>query len=220
MCDADTFGVPRLHTDEWSDDAIVSGIAARDADALAVAYEEHSHAVFDFSRCVIGSSDIAEDVVQDVFLRLWNRPEAFDHARGSLRSFLLAMANGRSIDLVRSDTARHRREAREARLATGDPGGHDDDDIVTHGVVEAALAALQPDQREAIALAYFAGYSYRQVATHLGVPEGTVKNRIRTGLAHLREELRDVAHDETVEQLLRPSVPSGSERSSLDVVTP
>ena len=212
--------MPRLHTDEWSDDTVVSGIAARNADALAVAYEEHAHAVFDFSRCVIGSSDIAEDVVQDVFLRLWNRPEAFDPARGSLRSFLLAMANGRSIDLVRADTARHRRETREARLAPDDPGGHEDDDIVTHGVVEAALAALQPDQREAIALAYFAGYSYREVAARLGAPEGTVKNRIRTGLAHLRVELRDGGPDDAVEQLLKPSTPARSERPSIDVVTP
>jgi RNA polymerase sigma-70 factor (ECF subfamily) len=173
------------------DGALVAAIEARDPDALARGYREHAHAVFDFSRCIVRNPSLAEDVVQDVFLRLWNSPRSYDPDRGSLRSFLLTMAHGRSIDLVRSETSRQRREERETRLAAVDAIRAEDDDIVTHDVVHTALGALAPSEREAIALAYFAGYSYRQVAAVLDVPEGTIKNRIRTGLAHLRRELNE-----------------------------
>jgi RNA polymerase sigma-70 factor (ECF subfamily) len=168
----------------------VAGIARGDGAALAAAYEKHSHAVFELARGVLGQRLLAEEVVQDVFVTLWNKPERYDGDRGSLRAFLLTVAHGRSIDIARSEGARRRREEREARLARRDEsGGAPAVDLATTQDIHDALEGLRQDEREAIAMAYFLGYSYREVAAELGVPEGTIKNRIRKGLARLRDQL-------------------------------
>jgi RNA polymerase sigma-70 factor (ECF subfamily) len=171
---------------------LATSIAAHDADALAEAYREHSHVLFDFARSIVRDPTLAEDVVQDVFVRLWNQAERFEPARGSLRSYLLTLGYGRSIDVTRSESARRKREEREGVLAatTTDTDGAEDT-FVGNDAVHVALDALQPAEREAIALAYFGGHSYREVAAMLRVPEGTTKNRIRSGLAHLRIELAE-----------------------------
>ena len=100
-------------------------------------------------------------------------------------------AYGRSIDVVRSESARRRREEREARLAGDTRGVMSDsmDDMATRQEVRDALECLRDTEREAIALAYFFGFSYREVASELGIPEGTIKNRIRKGLERLRTQL-------------------------------
>lgn len=168
----------------------VAGIARGDGAALAAAYEKHSHAVFEVARGVLGQRLLAEEVVQDVFVTLWNKPERYDGNRGSLRAFLVTVAHGRSIDIARSEGARRRREEREARLARRDEsGGAPPVDLATTQDIHDALEGLRQDEREAIAMAYFLGYSYREVAAELGVPEGTIKNRIRKGLARLRDQL-------------------------------
>lgn len=166
-------------------------IARGHTDALATVYEEHSHVVFETARCLVGQRPLAEEVVQDVFLRLWDHPERFDGSRGTLRTYLKTIAYGRAIDLARSESARRRREEREARLsARGAPADADlDTQVVVTDELRGALAQLREPEREAIAMAYFLGYSYREVATELGFPEGTIKNRIRAGLARLRDEL-------------------------------
>jgi RNA polymerase sigma-70 factor (ECF subfamily) len=168
----------------------VAGIARGESTALGAAYDRHSHAVFEVARGVLGQRSLAEEVVQDVFVALWNAPDRYDHARGSLRAYLVTVAYGRSVDLARSEGARRRREEREARLAGRDEsGGAPPIDVATTHDVQQALEELRQDEREAIALAYFLGYSYREVAVELGVPEGTIKNRIRKGLSRLRDRL-------------------------------
>jgi RNA polymerase sigma-70 factor (ECF subfamily) len=169
---------------------IVAGIADGRTDALSTAYARHSRAVFELARSVVVQRQLAEEVVQDVFLRLWNEPDRYDAARGSLRAYLLTITYGRSVDLARSEGARRRREEREARLAgRGTPAGPPEAELADAHEVRAAMEQLRAGEREAIALAYFLGYSYREVAAKLGVPEGTIKNRIRKGLARLRDEL-------------------------------
>lgn len=179
---------------------LVDEIADGSTDALTRAYGLHSAAVFRFARCVVGRQNLAEEVVQDVFLRLWNEPERFDAGRGSLRSWLMTQAHGKSIDLVRSETARTRREEREARLSVaGAVDAGIDDPVIASDEMRVALATLSEPEREAIGLAYFVGYSYREVAERLGVPEGTIKNRIRKGLARLRVALADEREHEVTE---------------------
>jgi RNA polymerase sigma-70 factor (ECF subfamily) len=134
---------------------------------------------------------LAEDVVQEVFVRLWTRAEQFDRERGSLRAFLLAQTHGRSLDLVRSETARRRREERDAR-AVREPPADVEQQVVRNAVaseVRTALAALPDLEREPVELAYLGGLPYREVALRLGIPEGTAKSRIRSGLSHLREAM-------------------------------
>ena len=179
--------------DGRGDASLVVAIGRYDEAALSEAYERHGGAVFALSRRLLKRRDLAEDVTQEIFMRLWTRPERFDPDRGSLRTFLLADTHGRSVDLLRSELARKAREEREARLAPVPEKSTESQalDNVTSTYVRNALSVLNDNERAAIALAYFEGYSYRQVAEKLGEPEGTVKSRIRTGMRRLRQELAD-----------------------------
>jgi RNA polymerase sigma-70 factor (ECF subfamily) len=174
-----------------SDGSLVLGLARYHQSALGEVYRRHAGAVFGLAKRLLNDTAKAEEIVQEVFLRLWNQPEKFDPERGSLRSFLLSQTHGRAVDALRSDIARRRREERDAREAA--TGGYDIDrevwDMAMAGHVRDALATLQPAERAAVELAYFGGRTYREVAMELGEAEGTVKSRIRSALKRLRVEL-------------------------------
>jgi RNA polymerase sigma-70 factor (ECF subfamily) len=174
-----------------SDAALVVAIGRWSQDALAEAYRRHGGAVFGLAQRVVGDRALAEEIVQEVFLRLWDKPDRFDPERGSLRSFLLAQCHGRSVDLIRSESARRNREQREQRqrAEAGYDLEHEVWDLAVGEHVRDALAVLPAEERRAIELAYFGGHSYREVANLLGQPEGTVKSRIRSGLHRLRGDL-------------------------------
>ena len=178
---------------EASDAALVVAIGRWREDALAEAYRRHGGAAFALARRLLNDRQLAEEVLQEVFLRLWNTPERFDPDRGSLRAYLLAQTHGRSVDLLRSETSRRRREEREARESTGfgDDIEREVVDLTVSEKVKEVVAGLPPDERRAIELAYFGGHTYRQVAVLLDAPEGTVKSRIRSGLRRLRKDLAD-----------------------------
>jgi RNA polymerase sigma-70 factor (ECF subfamily) len=174
--------------DAASDATLIVGIGRWQEDALAELYRRHGAAVYNLCRRVTGSSHLADDVTQEVFVDLWKRPGQFDPDRGSLRSLLVAKAHSRAVDVVRSEEARSRREQRSAEdRATA---GYDLDryvwDLAIADQVKHAVGALRAGERLAIEMAYFDGMTYREVAEALGEPEGTIKSRIRTGLQRLR----------------------------------
>lgn len=176
---------------ECSDAVLVVAISRYRQDALAEAYRRHAGAVFALAKRLLVDVGMAEEIVQEVFLRIWNQPEKFDAERGSLRSFLLAQCHGRSVDLLRSETSRRAREERDARR-TAEKGydlEHEVLDLSMAEKIKDALGTLPDIERDAIALAYFDGHTYREVADLLDQPEGTVKSRIRSGLKRLRTEL-------------------------------
>lgn len=177
--------------DEYDDSALMVEIQRRRPEAVEILWRRHSSAVLGVSRRVTGNSNLAEEVLQEVFLRLWRAPERFDSTRGALRSFLMMEANGRSIDAIRSDVSRRGLETRTARndRTDSDPVAAEvwDNSVAEH--LRDALDELPDGEREAIELAYYGHHPYKDVATILGVPEGTVKSRIRAGLTRLRDRL-------------------------------
>jgi RNA polymerase sigma-70 factor (ECF subfamily) len=177
--------------DSRPDADLVVAVRERKPGALEELYRRHSVAVFGVARRVTGVPEHGEEVLQEVFLRLWRTPERFDPSRGALRSFLLMDAHARAVEIVRRDAARRGREERTVRLVepSGEEIGGELWDVVVAEHLREALDALTPLEREAIELAYYGGHTYRQVAVILDQPEGTVKSRIRSGLQRMRDRL-------------------------------
>lgn len=175
---------------EASDPSLVTAMGRHDNEALAELYRRHGGALFALAVRVLQVREMAEEVVQDILVRLWRRPDLFDPNRGSLRSYLLAQTHGRAVDVVRSESSRRVRDERDANAAkaTYDLEGEALEVLVGHEVRD-AIEALSVGEREAITLAYFGDQTYREVAMLLGEPEGTVKSRIRSGLRRLRTSL-------------------------------
>ena len=178
-----------LHDAE--DAVLVGALRVGDERAMAEILRRHRTPVVAFARRLLGDAARADEVTQDVFVRLWERSERFDATRGTLRAFLLALTHGRALDVSRADTARARREERDhARSPTARNGA--DTPVVARSVADAlheALRQIPEVERRAVELAYFGGHSYRTVSAMLGEPEGTIKSRIRSGLARLRAAL-------------------------------
>jgi len=154
-------------------------------------FRRHGGPIFGLAKRLIMDPVLAEEVVQEVLLRLWKSPEKFDPSRGTLRAYLLSHTHGRSVDLIRSESARRIREEREARL-TAEAGLSLEEEVWEMALAEhvrEALQELDELERRAIEMAYFGGYPYREVARLLNTPEGTVKSRIRTGLKRLNVSL-------------------------------
>lgn len=173
---------------EVDDRALVAALTGGDGAAMAEIVRRHRAAVVAFARRLVGDSARAEEISQEVFLRFWERSSHFDMQRGSLRAFLLAITHGRALDVVRSDSARRSREQRDAERTIAPRVGVEAEVIAqtVAGAVRLALSQLPDVERRPVELAYFGGHSYRTVAGMLGEPEGTVKSRIRSGLAKLR----------------------------------
>ncbi len=165
-------------------------MCVRELAALEEAFRRHGAHVANTVRRIAGGYYV-DDVVQEVFLSLWRAPERFCPERGSLGNYLAMMANRKTIDAIRSNEA-WRRRLREH----GSPERPqvEVEDAVEAGLTAAqlqmALRALPRAERIAIELAFFGGYTYRQVAAELGEPEGTIKSRIRSGLRRLEAALQ------------------------------
>jgi RNA polymerase sigma factor (sigma-70 family) len=173
---------------------LVARIAAGDDGALASLYDRFASLVHGIAFRVTCDRGLAEEVVQDVFVNLWERPGSFDPDRGSVRTWLATLAHRRAVDRVRS-TERSRRRDQASVGAAGDVA---EVDVAAEGEAAdlsarlwAAVDALPEEQRAAVRLAYAEGRTYREVARILAIPEGTAKSRLRLGLRKLAGVLGD-----------------------------
>ncbi len=170
-----------------TDGELMLGLRARLPEAFAEAFRRHSESVAKFARR-FGALN-PDDVVQDVFESLCRWPERFDARRGSLRTYLSLSARTRCFDEVRSESSRRRRDLAHEQNEIVPPADVEAFQAIRKLHVQAALSQIRPEERAAIELAFFGGFTYRAVAELLGVPEGTAKSRIRNGLVHLRATL-------------------------------
>jgi RNA polymerase sigma-70 factor (ECF subfamily) len=168
-----------------------------DAGAFERVYDEHARGAYRAAFRVLGNGAQAQDVVQDVFLKLWRDPGKFDARRGELGSYLRLMARSRALDTWREGQAAGRAADRLKLGVARDEGRADErpavaaEHEVTRRTVRDALRGLPSVQREAVVLAYWGGLTADQIARRSNVPLGTAKSRIRLGLARLRLEFED-----------------------------
>lgn len=187
-----------------TDDVLGQAVRDRRAEAIDVLYARYGRPAFALARRIIGDEGFAEDVVQEVFLTVWRDPGRFDRARGSFASWLLSATHHKSVDAVRRKESlrRRRTQATEdavAMLVDSDHTTGVEEEVWTllrRERVRVALRDLPPAQREALALAYYRGYTQREVAALTGAPLGTVKTRMLTGLRRLAETLGEAMRGE------------------------
>jgi len=180
-----------------SDDALGDAVRAdriRDGDAAALGeiYDRHAAAALAVAMRIVGGKDEAEDVVHDAFVAVWRKIDRFDAQRGSLRAWLLTVVRNRAIDRVRARrTAINVDDADDRSLLRTGPNPTWEAALgrSAAGDLRSAMDHLPDEQRRALELAYFEGYTYREVAEMTGVPPGTANGRLRLALAKLRDAL-------------------------------
>ena len=163
-----------------------------DQGAFVRLYDELSPLVYGICRKVIRDPAQSEEVTQEVFTEIWRLAPRFEQGRGSVKSWVATIAHRRAVDRVRSEQSARDREQRYAvKLVVDVSSGVENEveDDLERQRVRVALELLTDVQRKAIELAYYGGYTYREVAVLLEVPEGTIKTRIRDGLVRLRDEM-------------------------------
>ena len=184
------------HAGPSADDRLLMRLLLqRDAGAMVEIWRRHSSTVHVTARRIVCSDALAQEVVQDVFMTLWDQSARIDLDRGSLLVFLKAVTRHRSVDVVRQEVARRRREQRVCEDPCLDAVPGDPIDAVLRidliHRVRRAVSDLPGHERASIELSWFADRPYREVAGVLDIPEGTAKTRIRQGLRHLSLGLAD-----------------------------
>jgi RNA polymerase sigma-70 factor (ECF subfamily) len=186
----ETESVPVAQPSALEDSALLAAVGAGDEGALEQLYSRYGGACFSLARRILDDRQLAEDVVQQVFLALW-QGSGYDSRRGAVSTWLLSVTHHKAVDSVRRESTRRKRLAGEQdliELAAAGPGP--DSEAWTRMRAERTretLRRLSPEQREVLLLAYYGGYTQREVAELTGIPLGTVKSRTLTALRRMRE---------------------------------
>jgi RNA polymerase sigma factor (sigma-70 family) len=172
---------------------LVRRLCSGDDSALAEVFDRYAPLVLGLARRVTGNKATADDVLQEVFTALWCHPERFDPERGTLRAYLGVLTHRRSVDAVRASVRRQTREERAESLESLSNLADPADATAIAESVRQAIGRLPEAQRRAIELAFCQGMTQHEVAHALGIPEGTVKSRLRLAQAKLRDWLEPLA---------------------------
>jgi RNA polymerase sigma-70 factor, ECF subfamily len=175
---------------------LIARLQRRDPHALAELYDRYGRLAYSLILRVVRDAGIAEDLVQETFLRVWNRVHGFDAEKGAIGPWLLAVARNRAIDYLRSAGGRERNAFEFEE--TDHPALYTDmerDLLLSDSArrVKSAMEKLSANQRQVIELAYFEGLSQTEMAERMGQPLGTVKTWVRAALKNLRDDLQVVA---------------------------
>ncbi|HVZ41310.1 MAG TPA: sigma-70 family RNA polymerase sigma factor [Candidatus Kapabacteria bacterium] len=189
-----------------SDIQLLGRIAARDSDALSDLYDRFSKLLYGIILTVVRDTDEAEDVLQEVFIQIWRSAGTYQSALGTPKTWLVRMAHNRAIDLLRSKRFKQKK-VEVGSFDTSDQEARPPADYVAdttwqttlhheqRGQISTALAQLPPEQRTLIDLAFLQGFTHQEIAQNTGIPLGTIKTRIRTGMQALRTHLRFVGEE-------------------------
>lgn len=187
----------RRQLQRLADEDLVELVYTGDARAFDVIYDRHSGQAFSLAFRICGSRSRAEDIVQEAFLSIWRSGARYDRARGSVRSWVLGVVHNRAIDTLRREASRGAGRNVDESFAESVPSGERTEVEVERRDdaqrVRRALVELPVEQRKVIELAYFGGFTHQEITEMLELPAGTVKGRMRLGLAKLRIELGDEA---------------------------
>lgn len=182
------------------DRALIARLAAGDGEALEWAYRRHGRDCYSLARRILGDDKLAQEVVREAFLAIWREPGRYDAARGTLGTWLLALTHTRAVEEVRREENLRRRRGSPRVLEFDDVSEPAGGDEVWVGLrrerVRATLRALPAAHREAVALAYFGGYTQREIAALTQQPLGAVKAAMALGVRQLRESLRGLGASE------------------------
>ena len=184
--------VPPADASTFDDGDLMAAIARGDEAAFGELYDRMSRMVYGVVRKVVRDPSQSEEVAQEVFVEVWRTATRFEAVRGSVKTWVLTMAHRRAIDRVRSEQAsrdRTERVGHRERMRPFDEVAENVETSFEHQQVRAALDHLTDLQREAVELAFYGGYTYREVAELLDAPLGTVKTRMRDGLIRLRDAM-------------------------------
>jgi RNA polymerase sigma-70 factor (ECF subfamily) len=189
-----------------SDELLAERVVQRDMAAFSIIYDRYAQPIYAMAAHMLGVSE-AEEIVQEVFLRLWNRVDQFDSARGHFGPWLMTIARHRILDELRSRSQDQRfmaaDEIDQLLEKTADSEVDVEEEVASrerNEIVFQALKTLPPEQRRVLILAYFGGLSQSFIAEHLNWPLGTVKKRIQLGLRKLRSFLNGTAIEKQIER--------------------
>lgn len=176
--------------DRDRDNTLILGVAGGDRDAFAEFYDRWSGRLFALIVRILVDRAQSEEVLQEVFLEIWRNAASFSPERGSARAWVVTMARRRAVDRVRSSqAARDREEQWRGYMPDVDITVQAVEDSLAGEDVRRALDAVGEPQRSTLVMAYFTGLTHTEIAQRTGVPLGTVKTRIRNGIARLRKEM-------------------------------
>jgi RNA polymerase sigma factor (sigma-70 family) len=177
----------RRRVNELSDEELLEAIAAGDEGALGVLYDRFGRVAYGVALRVLRDRALAEDAVQEAFLAIWRSATRYRLERAKPSTWVLTLVHRRAVDLVRREDRRRAEPLDEPPEAAGGEVPEQADLRERRAAVQSALRQLPDDQREALELAYYGGYTQSELAERLGVPLGTIKSRMFAGLTRLRE---------------------------------